>query len=183
MKKPDNYDSSDPKTYGNFNSPKAGAYVLGIVGAVEGQTSNGKSKLVLSFDIAEGEFKNHYRELSEKFKKDCYLQLHQVTEGESAPFFKGVITLIEESNTGYKFNFDEKTLLRKLTGAMLKEEFYIDSNGREKSVLKVAFLCSIAKARSGELKVPEPDRSRLNAKSDDGYGGFPPPTDEDQLPF
>jgi Protein of unknown function (DUF669) len=155
MQKPENFDSAKPESFGSFNAPPAGAYILGITKAEVGTTKNsGKEKITLTLDIAEGEFKNYYGELSVKFTKDCRLQYNQLTEGNSTPYFKGMITAIEESNTGYKFNFDEKTLARKLVGAVLQECQYYSKSGELKSILKPIFLCSVATVREGKLKVP-----------------------------
>jgi hypothetical protein len=154
MKKPENFDSAKPESFGSFNTPPAEAYILGITKAEVGTTKTGKEKITLTLDIAEGEFKNYYGELSVKLTKDCRLQYNQLTEGNSTPYFKGMITAIEESNTGYKFNFDEKTLARKLVGAVLQECQYYNKAGELKSILKPMFLCSVATVREGKLKVP-----------------------------
>lgn len=186
MNKPSGYDGTKAASFG-FNGPSAGPQVLGIVSAVVGRTKdNSKEKITLSFDIAKGEFKNFYRDLSDKHGKDCFLKYDQLTEGEkSLPYFKGMITAIEESNAGFTFNFDEKTLTRKLVGAMLQEKHYINKLGAKKSILKVAFLCSIAKAESGTLKTPDPefpedDNSfNSNANNQSNQGLLP----EEDLPF
>jgi hypothetical protein len=182
MKKPEGYDEAKAIS-GDFKNPVAGPYVLGIIKAEIGLTKEtGKAKLVLSLDIAKGEFKNYYRELSEKMKKDCYLKIEQVFEGEkSLPYFKGLIKAIEESNQGYIFNFDEKTLVRKLVGAMLQEKHYVNGDGKRKSILKVYFVCSVAKAESGTLKTPNPEFPEDDSMNppQDYYNQAP----QDDIPF
>jgi len=155
MQKPNGYDTSEPKEFTGFNRPEAGAYVLGIVSAEERKTKKGDNMIVLCLDIAEGEFKGHYRELSSKFGKDRLLKHYRVIDRpESTPYFKGDIKAIEESNRGYKFNFDESTLRGKFVGGMLCEEEYLAPDGDTKTSLKVGFLCSVDKAKSGTLKTP-----------------------------
>lgn len=184
MQKPNDYDNSEAKTFEGFDNPPSGPYVMGICAAFEGKTANQDPKLVISLDIAKGKYKNFYRDLSDKIGKDCFVKLHQGTEGKATPYFKGAIKAIEESNQGYKFNFDEKTLPRKFVGAMLKESFYTNSAGEEKSVLKVAYLCSVAKAESGSLKIPEPERAsnqQQNSHSTNDNTG--PSFTDDDCPF
>ena len=185
MNKPTGYDGAKTASFG-FNNPSAGPYVLGVAAAILGRTKDGsKEKITLSLDIAKGDFKNFYRDLSDKQGKDCFLKYDQLTEGEkSLPYFKGMITAIEESNQGFVFNFDEKTLTRKLVGAMLQEKHYINKLSQRKSILKIAFLCSVAKAESGTLKIPEPEfpddiNQSQGSSQQSNHNGLP----EEDLPF
>lgn len=156
MQKPFGYDDAETKEFGNFKSIPAGPYVCGIRTAVEGKTKELANKITLTIDIAKGEYKNYYRELSDKMGTPCYPEFHQGTELKSLPYFKGLIKAIEESNPGYKFNFDEKTLVRKFVGVMMQEVFYINKKGEKKSILKPSFFCSVATAESGTLTIPKP---------------------------
>lgn len=183
MQKPQGYDEAKPENFEGFaNGPKAGACVLGIVNTVAGETKTGKEKITLYLDIAEGEFRNYYGDLSKKLQKSCYIKYDQLTEGEkSIAYFKGMIKAIEESNSGYKFNFDENTLKRKLVGAMLQEKRYYNGSGESKSILKVGFLCSVTKAKSGELKMLPPEEPE--EPSNAGMFDMPSPPSEDNSPL
>lgn len=158
MNKPNGYDTTQPAQMGEFHNVPAGPYVLGIVKAEITKTKKtGAEMMVLTLDIAKGDDKNYYRALSLKLNRDCYMKYNQLTEGEkSVPYFKGMIKAIEESNSGYVFNFDENTLKGKFVGAMLREKRYYNQAGELKSILEIGFLCSVAKAESGELKLMPP---------------------------
>lgn len=176
MNKPNGYDSAPATTFEGGGMPLPGAYVLGIIGAECKQSNNGNEMLVLSLDIVEGQYKNNYRNLGERLKKDCLLRHYRVTDSEkSLPYFKGDIKAIEDSNQGFKFNFDEKTLRGKYVGGMLREEEYEKSSGEIATVLKIAFLCSVERVRSGALVVPK-------KKEFDGYTA-PQTQSDDELPF
>lgn len=183
MNKPNDYDSVTPMT-NDYKKVPAGAYKLGIVSAEITTTKNSNREMItLHLDIADGEFKNYYRELSTKLNKPCYLRYNQLTDGNSTPFFKGMVTSIEKSNQGYVFNFDEKTLARKFVGGMLQEKCDYNKNGELKHFLQVAFLCSVESALSGALKTPPcimPEGFGDEQKHQ-GSNSSPPP--EDDLPF
>jgi hypothetical protein len=141
MQKPSEYDSTEAKQGGQFDKPKAGAYVMKIVKAQEVVSKTNRPMLVLLLDIATGEHAGHFRKLFEflqsknpESKWPCVYR--RCTDGEQTSFFKGDIKAIEESNPGFNFNFDEKTLKG------------------EKKILEPCFLCSSKRAASGEVKAP-----------------------------
>lgn len=152
MFKPSNYDQADAKQFAGFNSPVAGATVLGITSAQEIQSRSGSPMLVLSIDIAEGEYKRYYTKLSADLKKDCMLKHRRTLTDDQSEYLKGDIKAIEESNKGFKFNFDERSLVNKLVGGMLREKEYLSKDGSIKTFLEIAYLCSVDKVRSGLLK-------------------------------
>ncbi len=150
MQKPQGYDEAEAKVGGgDFPTPDAGGYVAKIVSAETKKSAKGNEMLVLSVDIAEGEFKDHYTKLSEKFEKSTYPNIYQLTEGEHVNYFKGLIAAIEHSNNGFKFNFDEKTLIGKRLGINLREEEYLNKDKEVKTIMKVAYFCSAEEARAG----------------------------------
>lgn len=153
MQKPNEYDNVEAKVGGgDFPQPTAGGYVVKIVSAEEKLSKNGKNMLVIGVDIAEGEFAGHYAELSEKFNNDAHPKMYQLTEGDHVSYFKGLVTAIEHSNNGFKFDFDEKKLIGKRLGVNLREEEYKNKDGQIKTILKIAYACSVEDARNG-LKV------------------------------
>ena len=150
MIKPDGYDNVKAATFGSKIDP--GPYVMKIISADEVMSNNSGPMLVLCLDIAIGENKDHYKEMSNKYQKENYQKVRQLTGGASLPYFKAMIEAIEESNNGFKFNFDEKTLVGKYVGANLREEEYINSNNELKTFLSVAYLCGARKVVDGEIK-------------------------------
>lgn len=150
MEKPNDYDQAEAKKQGgDFPQPPVGGHILKVVKAEEGKSSKGRPMLTLFLDIAEGEFANHYTELSEKLDKDAYLRQYQLLDGDAVPYFKGMVELFEFCNQGFKFNFDEKTLVGKKIGANLREEEYRDKENNVKTGLKIGYFASIEEVRSG----------------------------------
>ena len=183
MRKPDGFDSAEAKE-GGFREPAAGPCILGIVRAVAGNSDKGNPQLIFDLDIAEGAFKNHYREKGEKFNGNYYLKHWQGTEGNGLPFFKGLIKAIEESNPGFVFDFNEELLSHKLIGANLREEEYIKKSDNSIGTrLKPAYLCSVQSIREGRYKVL-PIKRLVHKDVPEGDLGFgePPPEDFDQTP-
>lgn len=128
----------------------AGGYVCGIT-SVEDITN--KEYLKFEFDIAEGEFKNYYRTLNESkgFWGGSFIKSYKE---KALPFFKKMIAAFENSNKGFKFDYDEKTLRRKYIGLVLGEEEYTKGNGETGTRLYVSDWKSVDDIRKGNFTVP-----------------------------
>lgn len=184
MQKPIGYDQTEAKQFNANNKPPAGAYVMRIENAVETKANNGRPMMVFLLEIAQGEHAGNFRKLWEYLKKNNaeakWPCVHRrCVDGESVPYFKGDIKAIEESNQGFVFNWDEKTLKNKLVGCMLREKAIGENqDGSVKTILEPAFLCSVKTATSGELK-PMPikfDKQQQNTSNND-------PELSDAMPF
>jgi hypothetical protein len=155
MQKPEGYDQTQAQQAGgDFPKLPAGGYVLGVVSAEETRSKNGNAMIHLRLDVAEGEHRRFYTKLSEKLEKEIYLDFYQLTDGASLPFFKGMVETFEKSNVGFKFNFDERTLVNKKVGANIREEEY-EKNGEVKTSLKIAFLLTIDEVKKGVEVLPK----------------------------
>ena len=114
-----------------FEHVTPGGYVCGITSVedVPINPNTGKGDyLKIEYDIAEGSLKNYYRSLynSKGFWGGSFVKSYKET---ALPFFKAFKTAVENSNKGYTFNNDEKTLVRKLVGLVLGEEEYQANDG------------------------------------------------------
>lgn len=187
MNKPTGYDQAETKSFSGGKTVPPGAYVLEILKAESAVSKSGNDMLVLALDIAKGEYARKFTEISDNRQHDCYLKHRRITNTEiSLSYFKGDIKAIEESNPGYKFDFDERTLRGKLVGAMLSEEEYEKRDGTIGTSLKIAFLCSIATAESGKLQTPkkkEIDFSSGKIKQNNHVVDNVTPDSDDDLPF
>lgn len=181
MEKPNGWDDAKAATGGDFEKPAAGGYVLGIVRIEEKPSDSGNKMITLYLDIAQGEWKNYHRELGEKLGKDCYLRYYQLTEAEkSIPFFKGMITSVEKSNPGYKWNWEPQTLRGKLVGANLREEEYTNKDGERRLGLKIAYLCSLESVPGLKVLPPKLLSASANTNAQSQSDIMPPQGD---LPF
>jgi len=180
MQKPENYDSTDPKGVTTFENPKAGAHVVKILSAKEVMSKTNRPMLVLCLDMTGGQFDGNYKKMFEYLKKNnsnakwpCVYR--RCTDGGQLQYFKGDIDCIERSNTGYKFNFDESTLVGKVVGCVFGEK---EINADRKTILEPRYLCDVEKAKSGEIKPPP------LKKYEGGYTQTPTQQDNiDDLPF
>lgn len=151
------------KTENTFTLP-AGGYVAGIVDARVESTDNGE-KLVLSFDILEGEFtgffQNQYDNRSfedQKWKGNFRLWVpeksHKFFESERKAFNNSMFAF-EASNPGYHWNWDENGLKGKLVGVIFRDREW-EYNGKTGMTTECFSLASVEDIRTGNFKVPKP---------------------------
>ena len=80
-------------------------------------------------DIASGEFKDYFKKRYDSNtaidrRWDNNATKYLAFEGENTSFFKGFITIVENSNVGYKWNWEESTLRdKKIVGVFQYEEY------------------------------------------------------------
>ena len=186
MNKIQGYDEAQAYT-GESRALPAGKYICEIKGAKEVKAKTGKKQLVLQLDIAEGEYKGYFDYMYEfdcDMKFDCGYAVHMPSEhnneGKQLPFFKGMITCIEESNEGYEWNWDEKTLKGKKIGVLFGREQYL-MNGQKKWATKARAVRSIK-----GLEMSEIPQDKLLDGSTSGFdtSGFDDEdVSEEDLPF
>lgn len=187
MKRPENWESTQAAIPGDFKNIAPGGYVAKIRQArIETTKTTGKEVMVIAFDIAEGEYKDFFQEQYSKRKESNpdakWLGIfRQLTEGNSLRFFKGMITSIEESNNGYSWNWDEKTLAGKLIGVVMGEEEYEGNDGEIKVSCKCQQFRSIKSIREG-VEPPKIKKLKGTTTSSSVDEDFMPINDED-LPF
>lgn len=131
-----------------------GGYICGILNA--GDVPD-KEYLRIEFDIAEGPYKNYFREMRDRLNLPQWPAggvLIRSYKPKAQPFFKAFLTSVQASNPGYVFRNDETSLRRKLVGLVLGEEEY-EYNGEVKTRLRVAAVRSVKAIRDGDFKVPD----------------------------
>lgn len=187
MRKPNGYQDAASYT-GDFERMEPGAYICKIKNVRE-ETSNGIWKLSIAFDVAEGPlagiFGRQYDRFGDKWPfGGTYQQPIEGKDGKCNPFFKGMITAIEESNPGFSFDFNnEKCLVGKLFGAIFGEEEYVHkSSGELRTSCKCVQIRSVKSIRDGAYKIP--DRKLYNSPPEKsvnltGFEDFPP----EECPF
>lgn len=164
MLKPLDYENVQANS--NFTPLAPGGYVCRIMGTEEGVTRNGAPTFNVSLDIAEGpeanRFATEYRNDTRSDKKwGCvYRQLITTKDGGTSPFFKGLITAIEESN-GMTVQWTDNQeafaaqFKGKLVGVIFGREEYAKQDGTKAWSTKAQLCMPVAKIRSGDFKVPE----------------------------
>ena len=169
---------------GDFETLPAGVYKCQIVQVNMTQTKSGEEMMVICFDIAEGDFKDFYmRQFKARQKTDqstkypgVYRQLTRASTS-SISFFKGVITAIEKSNPGYKWDWQEKGLVKKFFGGVFGREEYMGTDGKKHMSTKCVQIRSLDGMK--DAKVPE-DKLLPDAPQS---GGFKTQGASDNIPF
>lgn len=169
--------------------PAPGGYIARIVN-VEDEPN--KEYLLVSFDIADGEFKNYYRGLYDAFNFWGGTFYRSYKE-KALSMFKGFITSVEKSNRGYVWNWDESTLKGKYVGVILQEEEYEAQSGYDagqiKTKLTVSKVVDVQTIKDGKFKVPQkktikketvPSQANNSSYSDGSSSNF---FSNDELPF
>ena len=116
MERISNWDNIEAKGMEDFKALPIGAYECIIVGAgVHKSEQSGKESFKVAVDIASGEYKDYFKKRYDNNtntdkKWDNNSVRYLAFEGDNASFFKGFITSVENSNVGYKWNWDEATL-------------------------------------------------------------------------
>ena len=166
-----------------------GGYILKILKAEEVTYSNGGRGLKLSFDIAEGEhkdfYKNNYNNQIEPKKWKGVYNFSVPDENSEEKYrraFENRIACITESNPGYEWDFDETKLKGKLVGAVFGNQEY-EMNGNTGFFTKCFGLRTVSAIREGRFRVPA---DRLLDKKEAMPAGFYPVSEgitDDDLPF
>lgn len=146
-----NIDWTNVEETQEFETVKPGGYV-GVIYTAEDNPD--KEYLKLSIDIAEGQFKDYYKELAEN--RDFWgLTLYRSYKDSAKSFFKSFYRAVEKSNPGYVWTNDETTLPDKLIGIILQEEEYIKNDGSESTRIIINRVVPVDDIRNGNFKVPE----------------------------
>jgi len=148
-----------------------GWYACVILSVKEGETAWGSPSVTFSFDIADGAmtqyFTKDYKSNTDSNRKWRGV-LEQSIDEKGLPYFKGMITAIEESNPGYTFDFDETKLKGKKVGIGFRKEWY-EKDGQDKYVVRAFAFRDITKVLSGELEPPKDKPKKGSTIPAQGY--------------
>lgn len=130
MEKIENWDNVEAKGMEDFKALPIGAYKCVIKEAnihKNGETQ--KESFKVSIDIASGEFKDYFQKRYDNSsfhpkKWDNNAVKYLAFKGDNVSYFKGFITCVENSNPGYKWDWDESKLTgKKICGVFQYEEY------------------------------------------------------------
>ena len=124
------FDKIEAKGMDDFRGLPIGAYECVIKDArINHNEITGKNTLKISVDIASGEYKDFFKKsyendtrIDKKWNNNAVRYL--AYEGENVSYFKGFLTIVENSNPGYKWGWEESTLKdKKLVGVFQYKEY------------------------------------------------------------
>jgi hypothetical protein len=190
------YDKSKRKK--TFEALPKGAYVVKIAGAKEGQNKNGGDHLAIAFDIAEGEYKDFYAGIfaantneDKKWPNDAVYYLNVPDDSSKQYIWDNWNTFfadLEDSNNGFVFAGDPKTLKGKLIGGKFALE-QTEYNGNIYDHTRLRWTCVAQDVRDGKAGKMPKDKLISNAQTapapradSDGFMSIPEGAPE-ELPF
>ena len=181
-------------TYGDFEAkkssnnflPPVGQYVAEIQGVrLDKNYSGDRDVIVCMIEITEGDYKGQYHKVFEDQKERF---------GDSVKY-KGTFTLtpyvdgdplwmktrfeqnlwcVQESNPGYKWDWDEKKLKGKKIGINVRENQYKGNDGAKKVTTEIGQFETIDDVRNGKCKNMNPRIAKAlkNEENNDSSEGF-----------
>lgn len=159
MIKPQNWDTTEPaKEFGDFENLELGGHIVVIKNAYEYTGTTGNTSLKIEVDIADGKQKDFFKKqfdantnMDKKWPNGAvkYISLNE----EHTSLFKGFITTIENSNPGYKWNFEENTLIGKRLVGVFGLEEYTKQDGSIGLATKLTQFRSLDKLN--EVQIPK----------------------------
>ncbi len=188
------YEQAIPYT-GVVEALPPGGYVCKITNTKVEPWLNGKGQsLVLAIDIIEGERKGFFKAQfdsnpsAEKKWRGTHRQTIPTDVNDKAlGWFKGMITHIEASNSGFKWDMDTNSLNNKIIGCIFgREEYHNMNTGKPAFATKVMSVTSADIIRKGEFKVPEDKLMELHPDVlpyNMGSGFTETSVNDDDLPF
>ena len=191
---PNNYDNARAYDGNSFPALPLGGHICRVHNARMENTRNGADMLVIDFDVYEGtEFDKYYKRRHElNYLRNTAAKWPGVfrvnllnREGECSGYFKGLITALEESNTGYNFKAtggNETAMNGLYLGLVFGEEEFRTSDTKEiKTTVKPFYACSVARVREG-VAVPAKKKLREETQAP-APQDYAEPMADDELPF
>lgn len=177
-------DMTNVKEAGEFSRPRPGAYHC-VIKMVEDVPE--KEYLKVGYDIAEGEFKDYYTNLRKEHPDWAWSGVYVKSYKQTAlPMFKRFCAAVSKSNGNFVFdggavNADEKSLIGKHLGIVLREEEYYSNSGDKCTRLNVYSECPVDKIQ--EQRVPKLKALKEEVSSSDFVNYGMSAADEAEVPW
>ncbi len=190
-------DYSTTRAYTDSETLPRGGYVCKIIGAKVMPENQFGQSIKIAFDIAEGEYVGYYQRkfeanTSEDKKWPGVFMLNvpnddgSEKDGWTKRRFRTFTDALEESNSGYHFDWDESKFKDKLIGFVFNYREWKNSQGVSVMTPNAKNVTSVQKIREGKYKVPE-DKLLPGHQSkpvtDDSFIYIPDDVAEDGVPF
>ena len=191
------YDKSKRKK--SFSLLPKGAYVIKIIDAIEAKNKKGNgTHIKIMFDIAEGPYMNFYTDIAKnstnedkKWSNDAFYYLTVPTDA-SQPFvwdnWNTFFADLEDSNDGFVFGGDVKTLRNKVIGGKFHNE-QSEYEGNIYDHTKLKWTCVADDVRNGNPGQMPKDKlvnvitpTNEMTTDADGFAQLPTDLDEENVP-
>ena len=169
------------KTGGYMDLPPVGAYEAEIqaVKFIEGKDGY-RDKIECYMEITEGEYAGRFNEVwkdqQERFGKAYYKGIFNLIcptnddEDWRVNAFQGNLWCVQESNPGYKWDWDEKKLKGKKVGINIRKRLYT-YNGKHRETIEIGQFETIADVKAGKCKPMKPRDQRKPIEEEDSTDG------------
>jgi len=179
IRKPNNWENV--QEYSVREKLPVGAYVCKVKQVALQQNSTGQVMCIL-YDITEGDYQGFYARDYQGQNNDTkkwrgvlrmWLPKDDGTPNDenTKRKFKGMVTSFEESNPGYRWNWDENSLVGKTVGILYRNEQW-EYNGKGGWAAKPLRCMSAQKVRNGDFTIPA-DKPLMGEARDTGYTAAP----------
>lgn len=159
MEKINNWDEVEAKGMEDFRTLPIGAYECVIKEAEEYTSEQSKkTSFRVAVDIATGDYKDYYQNrfdnnTNDNKKWDNNATRYLAFEGDNVAYFKGFITCVENSNPGYKWDWDETKLVGKKVCGVFQYEEYENQEGKKGIKVRLTKFRSLDKMK--DIKVSD----------------------------
>ena len=182
MRQINNFENVQAST-GEFEKPTAGGYCIEIrrVEDFPLDPNTGKGDyLRIEYDICEGEFEGYYTKQNERFGGKWFASFIRSYKDSAAGMFKHFVNCVEESNAGYKWSWQEQSLVGKRLGVVLGEEEYVKNDGGVGTKLVVKDIKTLAQIAIGDFKIPSIKKLTVEMNTAHNFNEI---SANDDLPF
>lgn len=154
MKRINNWENIQEST--SFKRLTPNGYIVKILNV---EDHPDKEYLKIYFDIVKGDDKGYFKkqydgDTREEKKWPNAGTFIRSYKDSAASMFKGFMNSVEKSNKGYKWDFDEKTLVNKLVGLIIADEQYQNQKGQVRVHNYVDAVRSVETIEKGEYEIP-----------------------------
>lgn len=201
MKVIENWEEVEAKGMEDFKSLPVGAYECVIRKAeVYKNPTSGKESFRVQVDIASGEYKGYFQKrynnnTSSTKTWDNNSTRYLAFEGDNTAYFKGFITSVENSNPGYKWDWDETKLTGKKICGVYQYEEYENQEGKRGVKVRLNKFRSLDKMKDIEVSysvkllngtymdIDDYNEKKENATAEEIFGPSIVETDPGDIPF
>lgn len=203
MQRIENWETVEAKGMEDFKSLPIGAYECVIRGAkVHTNPQTGKESFKVAVDIASGEYKGYFQKRfnnnnNADKKWDNNATRYLAFQGDNSAYFKGFITCVENSNPGYKWDWDETKLTNKKICGVFQYEEYEKQDGSRAVKVRLSKFRSLDKIKETNenlsdnvrllngsyISIDDYNERHENATAEEIFGSSIVETDTGDLPF
>ena len=157
MKVIDNWEEVEAKGMEDFKSLPIGAYECVIRKAeIYKNPTTEKESFRVQVDIASGEYKGYFQQRYDNNTRsdktwDNNSTRYLAFQGDNVSYFKGFITCVENSNAGYKWDWDETKLTGKKICGVYQYEEYERQDGTKGVKVRLSKFRSLDKMKDIEV--------------------------------